>query len=513
MKYKFILAMGIIFLSGCAVPSPKKSSPIPVTTLAPNINSSTTEEMDTRVFSYDYFEDTQNKFFFLYPKGWSYKKSGNEIKFFSSEPKSTDNENSYDLLITFYKNTTSTPSFLKEKIISIENPHAHFEEKNTLYDYFKNQTGESILFEYFNNDNRTQIEEGIVYFSFEDQGLRYEEPTHLFSLTYPPLWKLENSKNTEYRSYFKIFPNVFLSAAEERTLPMEYTSGNLEVGVVQETFDSLKKKIENMERLPTGQSLTVVSDVKNITLNGITGKKATHATSFGISVQFYYFPLSEKSGIFIHTYERTDGKEKIIEKIISSLQIYSSQISLENFSKKYGFTLAIPSTWKITESSPVMIGFEDVSGVHTAVIENPLEENTPHISIRFEPLEKAPTNRNTLSDTIVVPIKTQDEIKKSAQEIKTNPKSKIIDGIPVLTYFGSDPLSGNISINAEFFYKNNLVNINWGLYEKMSEIPGSVAKEKIVRDKISEIERGGGTNESKQQIKKFEEIINSFKFQ
>lgn len=512
MKYKFILFVGIILLSGCSRVPPKENvSPhTPSTTkeegaAPPDFVSTTLPEGDNRIFSYDFFEDKQNNFFFLYPRGWKSQKNGSEIKFFSPERK-----NNSELTVTLYKNGTSSPFLCKK--LEYKNSHAHFEEKNIVYDCFQKQNGDTLMFQYVNNINRVQIEEGIQYFSFEDEGHHYEDPKYSFWFTYPPLWKVEKRDSSTYEPDLKISPYIHVVADEKRNMGMEYSSGDLYVGVVPETFESLKQKIENLERTPSGQTLTAVSDIQDIFINNLHGKKATHDTPLGISVHFYYFPLSEKSGIFMHTYERTDGKEKIIEKIISSLQIYGVPLSLENFSKKYGFTLPIPSTWKIYESSPVLIGFEDVSGVHTAVIKNPLEENAPPMNIRFEPLEKAPTNRDTLFDTIVVPIKTQDDIKKSAQQIKNNQKSKKIDGIPVLIYFASDPLSGDIFISAEFFYKNNLVTIDLGLYEKMSEIPGSTEKEKIVKDKISEIEKGGGTNESKQQILLFERLVNSLKF-
>lgn len=349
-KYFLLLSFLAIFTSGCGVKDTfplreqaTQQKPQLIAELQPFSNSEPTFIPQFKLYS-----NSAYNFVFLYPKNSFVKENGNEIFITNEDEKntfvapSTAPTSSYmkitihdkDATLAFMNGRDMTSLWQAEqenkiREVTLQKNHARFETTdpslNTygVHHYFLRNDGVVVETQYRNYSGQSQstIEEGLSYFSFVDDWISYKNDTYKFSFKYPIGWNIE-MRDDIFSIENLDFPFQFSLSKEEKEIrETEYSNPYIRIGVSPKNFKNTVHSIESSSVSINGISESAIGDIKNIEVNNFSGKTGSQGDAIGIGSRIYYFPLSKwNTGLWIDYNERPDGKEKLIEKIISSFR-------------------------------------------------------------------------------------------------------------------------------------------------------------------------------------------------
>ena len=347
--WPFALSLMAVFVFlGCSSPiTPPTPSEVTASTtiLIPNTNTSTNlntnqNEVSRDIPSYEVNSDLKYNFIYFSTDDSVIEEKDNQIFI---KPK-INQQNDSSVKISFFEKNTAVPflhardtSYLwkyeSQNIItkvSLSKNHVQFQKKdpvsnlNIVHHYFLRNDGVVADVEYvYGSSNQKELEQAISYFSFFDDWVTYTDKEYGFSLKHPEGWEVNIEKDIHWPELTLRFPKSIEISKYEKNMPAtEYLYPSILIYVTPKNFDETKKALEDSDIIVEGKSLSAIENVENIVINKVAGKKASEASSIGIGSQIYYFPLSQsKNGLWINYRERSDGKEKVLEKIISSLKI------------------------------------------------------------------------------------------------------------------------------------------------------------------------------------------------
>lgn len=297
------------------------------------------KEEEEFIPSFHEYSTSTSQLIFFYPQKWTFEEHGNDILLKDASSTSSDAFMKVSLLqkgvsLPFLQNRDLNSLFQAQnehKIseVTVENNHARFLQKdstlgvNIIHHYFLKNDGVVGAVEYREDvPKKKAVEQGLLYFSFVDDWVTYKNSEYGFSLKYPSGWNVEEMKDFK-EGEGPLFPlKVYISKLEKDAPATEYSSPYVEIDVTNNSFTKTKKQIEDADIHVEGRSLSEISNIKNFTLNKIVGKKALESTGLGIPIEIYYFPLKHSTkGLWISYNERGDGKEFLVEKIISTLHV------------------------------------------------------------------------------------------------------------------------------------------------------------------------------------------------
>lgn len=138
---------------------------------------------------------------------------------------------------------------------------------------------------------------------------KYEDKTSGFRFQYPIQWEMDGDSEKS---------GNFILLNPELVNGVSY-SDYMSFQVSSDSFEEIKKKIEDRDRMENGASLNAFIEVKNIQMEGISVITGTHSTAIGLDEIFYYFPLkTKKGGLYVEFRDRTPR----VEALLKTVQIF-----------------------------------------------------------------------------------------------------------------------------------------------------------------------------------------------
>lgn len=155
-----------------------------------------------------------------------------------------------------------------------------------------------------------------------EETVLYSNSEYKFSLEYPKSWNVEKAADAS-SSYGPFFEAGYsFSLTDISTLRPNADIPGLDIAITKKSFQDIVKMIEDIDRLPNGETVSKVGDVEDVIIDNVAAKKGSNGTGIGLPESFYFIPLPNQNKSLWITYNSFETSTiDTVETIVSSLKL------------------------------------------------------------------------------------------------------------------------------------------------------------------------------------------------